>query len=195
MSEIRTCQHLHTNGNLCQSPALRHNSLCYFHYRLAQREQRRIKLGGPCSPNGNTGIELPLLEDAESIQVAIIEVAKALVDQRIDEKRAGLLLYSFQLALQNLPNLKAQKSDSGPYVLDAKQVRWEGALEEAVDPDSETFHRTPSPEEAAATFTAVSEPLTLKGVLRKLGFEDADSKIPPRSSIYPRTPRADSLAK
>lgn len=61
----------------------------------------------------NSGLELPLLEDANAIQVAIQEIMQAILDRRIDSKRAGLLLYSLQLASSNIRNLTPLPSDSG----------------------------------------------------------------------------------
>lgn len=53
----------------------------------------------------NTSLDLPPLEDAASIQLALIEVAQALAANRIDTKRAGLLLYALQVAAANAKNL------------------------------------------------------------------------------------------
>ena len=100
MRNIRTCSHIKTNGTKCGSPALRHQTLCYFHYHWDRRERRRIRLGGPVGMNKNTGIDLPILEGPESIMLAIMEVQHALIDARIDRLTAHTLLYSLQLAMQ-----------------------------------------------------------------------------------------------
>jgi hypothetical protein len=42
------------------------------------------------------------VEDANGIQMAIMEVQRALIDDEISEKKAGLLLYSLQIASTNL---------------------------------------------------------------------------------------------
>jgi hypothetical protein len=49
----------------------------------------------------NTSFDLPAIEDHESIQLALIEVAQALAANQIDTKRAGLLLYALQVASAN----------------------------------------------------------------------------------------------
>ncbi len=100
MPSLRLCSHIKTNGVKCGSPALRHNTLCYFHYQWQRRDQRRIRLGGPIGMNKNSGIELPLLDGPEAILVSIMEIQHAIVDQRIPVKTATALLYSLQLALQ-----------------------------------------------------------------------------------------------
>lgn len=60
---------------------------------------------GQSNASQNTSLDLPPLEDAASIQLALIEVAQALAANRIDPKRAGLLLYALQVASANAKNL------------------------------------------------------------------------------------------
>jgi hypothetical protein len=67
---IRRGQHIKVNGTQCGSPAVRRNSFCYFHGRW--REQR-ILLGNT-RPKAIPSLDLPVLEDANSIQVAIMQV-------------------------------------------------------------------------------------------------------------------------
>jgi hypothetical protein len=45
---------------------------------------------------------LPAAEDANAIQVGLMQIQKALIEDRISMKKAGLLLYSMQLALTNV---------------------------------------------------------------------------------------------
>jgi hypothetical protein len=57
----------------------------------------------------NAPLDLPLVEDTASIQLALIDVLQALAANQIDPKRAGLLLYGLQVASSNarkidLPN-------------------------------------------------------------------------------------------
>jgi hypothetical protein len=47
-------------------------------------------------------LSLPALEDANAIQIGIMRIQKALIEGTISTKTAGLLLYSMQLALQNV---------------------------------------------------------------------------------------------
>ncbi|MDT8068333.1 MAG: hypothetical protein ROO76_09240 [Terriglobia bacterium] len=100
MAALRLCTHIKTNGIKCGSPALRHHTLCYFHYQWQKRDQRRVRLGGPVGMNKNTGIELPLLDGPEAILVSIMEIQRGLLDHRIEVKMGTALLYSLQLALQ-----------------------------------------------------------------------------------------------
>jgi hypothetical protein len=63
-------------------------------------------------PWQNTSLDLPLLEDAVSIQLALIDVAQALAANRIDAKRAGLLLYALQVASANVQKMHIPISDA-----------------------------------------------------------------------------------
>ena len=45
---------------------------------------------------------LPPAEDANAIQVGLMRIQKALIEDTISMKKAGLLLYSMQLALTNV---------------------------------------------------------------------------------------------
>jgi hypothetical protein len=65
-----------------------------------------------CHPERSEGpavhsasLDLPSLEDAVSIQLALIDVAQALAANRIDTKRAGLLLYALQVASANVQKM------------------------------------------------------------------------------------------
>jgi len=80
------CEHIKTNGVRCGSPALRGRRFCYYHYNLA-------------GPRVNV---FPLLEDGNAIQLELGEIIRALVDERIDTKRAALVLYALQIACHNL---------------------------------------------------------------------------------------------
>ena len=45
---------------------------------------------------------LPVVEDANAIQVGLMRIQKAVIEDTISMKKAGLLLYSMQLALTNV---------------------------------------------------------------------------------------------
>ena len=49
----------------------------------------------------NASLDLPPVEDTESIQLALIDVLQALAANQLDTKRAGLLLYGLQVASAN----------------------------------------------------------------------------------------------
>ncbi len=95
--QVKTCKHAKVNGSLCESPALREQDYCYFHTSQRQRirrQRRAVRLHMP--------LQLPLLEDASSIQLAINDVLNALLAGQIDHKTAGLLLRGLQTAAVNI---------------------------------------------------------------------------------------------
>jgi hypothetical protein len=106
MNDVPRCQHVKVNGTQCGSPALRRKRFCYFHdsYRLTQarllEDESKVLL---CN--------LPLLEDANSIQIAVMQVIHLLGSGKMDTKVAGLVLYALQTAAVNMKrvNFEAEK--------------------------------------------------------------------------------------
>jgi hypothetical protein len=62
---------------------------------------------------------LPALTDANAIQMAVMLVQRALIDDEISEKKAGLLLYSIQIAAANVGKTTFGQSD-GEMVTEAE---------------------------------------------------------------------------
>jgi hypothetical protein len=108
----RSCNHVLTNGEVCNAIPMRDSNFCYWHHKARARRRRYERIGGPVSMEANSGLELPFLEDANAVQVTIQEIMQAILDRRIDNKRAGLLLYSLQLASSNIRNLTPIPADS-----------------------------------------------------------------------------------
>ena len=96
---MRHCEYLKPNGEFCGSPALRGRDYCYWHLTSVARRLRAEKQEATCDP---TPLELPPLEDANSIQLAIMMVMDAIVHDRIGHRKAAQLLYALQLASCNL---------------------------------------------------------------------------------------------
>ena len=78
---------------------LRRNRFCFFHKRF---QDEQIKLSADRARRGVATFVLPVLEDANSIQIALMQVMRLLVSQQIDHKTASLLLYALQTASTNL---------------------------------------------------------------------------------------------
>lgn len=93
------CQHLKTNGTQCGSPALRRNRFCYFHKRF---QDERIRLSADQRRRGVATFFLPVLEDANSIQMSLMQIMRLLLTGQIEHKTASLLLYALQTASANL---------------------------------------------------------------------------------------------
>ncbi len=92
-------------------------------------------------------LELPALEDNNSIQIALMQVIDAILHNRLDNKRAGLVLYALQTASSNLANGAHFEQMRGATVAgrydhfeqdfelgeDAPELRVDEAAEEGVD--------------------------------------------------------------
>jgi hypothetical protein len=78
LENVPRCQHVKVNGTQCGSPALRSRRHCFFHDRI-RREQAKIAANAS-SPRR---FELPLLEDANSVQVALMKVIQILASELI----------------------------------------------------------------------------------------------------------------
>jgi hypothetical protein len=106
------CQHIKVNGTQCGSPALRRNRFCYFHKRHHDEriainiDRAQNNRGKNAHSRRKAAIDLPVLEDANSIQVSLMQIMRLLVAGQIDPKTAGLLLYALQTASINLPQTR-----------------------------------------------------------------------------------------
>src|SRR5271167_1358114 len=94
-----TCDHLKEDGVYCSSPALHNQRYCYFHLNARARrvQAARARLRGQ-----SCRLQLPVLDDLHAVQASLMQVLDALADDRVDNKRAGLMLYALQQASTNL---------------------------------------------------------------------------------------------
>ena len=124
------CRHIKTNGHRCKSPSLGQTAFCYFHSRLHRRHRNLVEnhrnLAESATEFTQTNLQstqtnlhstqltpeieldLPPLEDAESIQIAISLVVAALARNRIDSRRAATILYALQLASTNARSINTE---------------------------------------------------------------------------------------
>lgn len=110
---VPRCHYIKVNGTRCGSPALRNQKLCYFHQRW---HEQRVTLRG--YPDEQNQVQLPVLEDANSIQMALTQVMRLVLSQKISHKEAGLLLYALQIASANLKRTKFEIGDEEEVVID-----------------------------------------------------------------------------
>ena len=96
---IARCQHVKVNGVQCGSPALKNRKLCHFHQRW---QQGRIQLNANQARRSRYSLDLPILEDANSIQVALMQGMRLLLTNQVDHRTAALLFYALQTASSNL---------------------------------------------------------------------------------------------
>jgi len=117
-ASISRCQHIKTNGIQCGSPALHRRRFCFFHNRW--REDHAARSAAPLP--ALSALELPLLEDANSVQIALMQVMRLILKAQIDSKTAGLLLYALQTASLNLRNTNFEPRSRTDVVIDPRDV-------------------------------------------------------------------------
>ena len=117
------CRWVRQDGTSCGSPQMRNHIYCYAHRQMM--EARALAL------------QLPAAEDANSIQMGLMRIQKALIDDTISTKKAGLLLYSMQLAMTNVGQTTFGKAADDDLVTDT--VEEKDAIQE------ETGVETPGP--------------------------------------------------
>ena len=104
----RHCQHVMTNGEYCRAMALRDRRYCHFHLVHRGRQLRARHMHDVAASNGIGSeymrMDMPVLEDANAIQMALSHVADAVMNHAVDPKRAGLVLYALQIATLNFRN-------------------------------------------------------------------------------------------
>jgi hypothetical protein len=136
------CRHIRINGERCGSPALRSETFCYYHVEQGRRHRRPTprptprpsdlptvlhpmtlqdgsqrgpqydpQLAAPAEP---LQLDLPPLEDRHSIQLALSMLINALAQDRIEPKRAALILYGLQVASSNARTLDSATSPDKP---------------------------------------------------------------------------------
>ncbi len=98
-SNIARCEHIKTNGTQCGSPALRGKRFCYFHKRW---RDTRIDVNDTRARLGRSIVDMPVLEDAEAVQVSLMQIMRLILSRQVEPKTAGLLLYALQTASSNL---------------------------------------------------------------------------------------------
>jgi hypothetical protein len=93
-------------GDRCAAPALRDEDFCRFHQSC---DQSSINISrSALSPS--VPFYFPVLEDSTSIHSTITQVCQQLLNHRLDEKKAALILYATQIASSNLARLSAERS-------------------------------------------------------------------------------------
>jgi len=171
------CRHIRTNGSRCGCIALSGQTFCYYHDRTGKlhrsinppsdgtetilhpvpiEDQERVRRDPLLAayygvkPTGPLVLDLPPLEDRESIQIALSMLVTAMAQNRIDPKRASGIIYALQVASNNahmIDNMPSRSSIVTETVLDedGRQIAPD------VDPDSETtlqdFLNSPENEE------------------------------------------------
>jgi hypothetical protein len=114
---IPRCQHIKTNGVQCGSPALRAERHCFFHHQH-RRRAHEFDVYEPVK----SALNLPALEDANSIQVVLTEVIRLILTRHIDPKNASLLLRALRLAAANVKFTNLEPKQKTQIVIDPDSV-------------------------------------------------------------------------
>ncbi len=119
------CQWVKQDGTCCRSPQMKQHIYCFAHKQMA--EARTLML------------MLPAMEDANAIQMGLMRIQKALIEDTISTKKAGLLLYSMQLALTNVGQTTFGQAK------DEEMVRETVDEEEAISNQQSAFSENQTP--------------------------------------------------
>ena len=106
------------NGTQCGSPALNGRRQCFFHERI-RRERAKIAK----DMSAQRRFDLPLLEDANSVQVALMKTLQMLGSGRLDHRTAGLMLYGLQTASVNMRQANFEAEDVTEVVIHPDSVQ------------------------------------------------------------------------
>ena len=82
------CQWVKQDGTACRSPQMKQHIYCFAHKQMAEARELMLMI--------------PVVEDANAIQMGLMRIQKAVIEDTISMKKAGLLLYSMQLAMTNV---------------------------------------------------------------------------------------------
>jgi hypothetical protein len=171
---VPRCHHIKVNGTRCGSPALRDHKLCFFHQRW---HQQRIILPRNY-PNLETSVELPVLEDANSIQMAITQVMRLILAESIPRERAALLLYALQIAASNLRRTSFELMDEKQVVVDPALLAKAGVGVDSWKPADfpNRIPADPAPDPASAFNPDPAQPVY-----------EMDKKLPPQPRLIPES--------
>ncbi|HLZ42231.1 MAG TPA: hypothetical protein VKQ11_14780 [Candidatus Sulfotelmatobacter sp.] len=175
LDDVPRCQHVKLNGTQCGSPALRRRRYCFFHDKIRIERARVWARAGE-------RFDFPLLEDANSVQVALMKVIQMLGSGTIEHKTAGLMLYALQTASNNLRNVDFEADEVTDVVIDRGTVaatciagaQWfeddfecgeEGDEEEANEKERAA---AAGDEQPAHTMQTKAEPITLEEARKKV---------------------------
>ncbi len=103
-SQEHACQHVFADGGQCYGVAGAGDDYCRWHLTVEDRERRRVSARSKRTKSRKVveDLEIPMIEDPFTLQVALNEVMDAIIDDRIDNRRAGLLLYALQVSRSNI---------------------------------------------------------------------------------------------
>lgn len=174
LGNVPRCQHIKMNGVQCGSPALNRRRQCFFHERAREQQSRIVK-----DQFKQARFVLPVLEDANAVQMALMQVMQLLAWGEMDRKVAGLLLYGLQTASANLRHVdfepseptdvvvyreNVQKTDIGGPQWDPEDFAWEEEEEERKDEGKDEEDRVDDVAAATALTELAAKPASTPAV-------------------------------
>ena len=185
MPQPPTCHHVLASGALCQATPLRNRDYCRFHL---QQIGRRMKAARTRARHQAPMLNLPLLEDPYSVQVALMQLADAIAHREIDPQYARLLTTVLRLAMQNLNRQRAWEnaarfqlaaSEAAPTAWDTFEQEHDlpAGLDLSLDPEV-AFPPTEEPTAAPLNPGVGSRGKDLSRLTQILG--DPEDSTPPR---------------
>jgi hypothetical protein len=128
------CRWVKQGGTACGSPQMKKHMYCFAHMQMMEARDLMLRLPAP--------------EDANAIQIGLMRIQKSLIEDTISTKKAGLLLYSMQLALTNVGRTTFGQAK------EEEMVRNTVDEIEAIRQDLFTTEDTKDTEETQKSFTA-----------------------------------------
>jgi hypothetical protein len=122
LDDVPRCRHIKINGVQCGSPALRRRRYCFFHNRMLDAKKRFAEKHLQPRPF----FSMCLLEDANAVQVALMQVLQLLGSGQMDHKTAGLMLYGLQTASANVRHTDFEAEIPTDIVIDRDTVAQTG---------------------------------------------------------------------
>jgi hypothetical protein len=160
------CEHVFTDGRCCKAPRVKKGKLCYAHTLM--EEKRPLELN------------LPPLEDANSVMLWLMDVLRGLAEGRISEKTAGLMFYGLQLAMVNARFTTFKDTKHAEMVTQAPKTRAK---------PQRTQRNT---EEASEDFTAKDAEVAKKDEQRGLATARSEARALPQRAQRNRQDRTES---
>lgn len=151
---VETCRHTKANGSVCGSPALEDQLFCYFHLACRDRIKRQRRAARRKLP-----FQLPVLEDAASVQLAIGDTLNALLAGQIDHKTAGLVLYGLQTAASNIRHASFELKEEEDYFTEfdtGEEDMLEDEIQDEIEPEQKEAEESkavnlPAPDKTLAS--------------------------------------------
>lgn len=157
----------------------RNAGFCFFHKNW---QGQCIALNAqPASPLSFT---LPVLEDADSVQVALMQVMRLILAAELDPKIAGLLLYALQTASLNLRQMKLEPFHRESVVIDPRAVADNGVGDDAWS--EEEFEDEEEDDEQDEDGQEVEQDADEEGEAEESGEEDGEEAEDDQPAEHPQ---------